>query len=80
MTREPIGELADARGVTADLESDDLITDIVVLMKVSDSSGTTGIIVETSEGLDWITQLGMLDAAKTIIGSGYKYSDEDDDA
>lgn len=79
MTREPIGELLDARGVQADMDSDDLVSDVVVIMKVTDGDGITGIILETSEGLDWITQLGMVDAAKTIIGAGTRYEDDEED-
>ena len=79
MTREPIGELIDARGVTADMDSDDLVTDIVVLMKVTDAEGNTGLILETSTNLDWITQIGMVDAAKTIIGAGTRYPDDDEE-
>jgi hypothetical protein len=64
-----IGDIADAHGVTIDLEDDDLITDVLVIAKVITTDGT-GLAVAASEGMDWITQLGMIHAAAREINDG----------
>lgn len=78
MADQPLGQLLDALGVTADLDAGDMPTDAVVLLKVVKTDGTVSMIKGASETLDWITALGMVTAAQEIENSGYVNSAEDD--
>ena len=50
-------------GIDLELEDGDLITDAVVLCKVSTSTGGTSLVSRTSTGMDWITYRGMISLA-----------------
>lgn len=52
-------------GVDLDLEDGDLVTDAIVLCKVSTAEGETRMISSTSQGTDWITVRGMLAIAES---------------
>ncbi|MDX3455056.1 hypothetical protein PV396_24465 [Streptomyces sp. ME02-8801-2C] len=71
MAEQNIGQLIDALGVQADLEEGDLPTDAFVILKVVKADGTVSLASARSEGLDWITRLGMVTAAQEIENSGY---------
>ncbi|MET9729707.1 hypothetical protein ABZZ79_03270 [Streptomyces sp. NPDC006458] len=71
MAEQPIGQLLDALGVQADLGEGDLPTDAFVILKIVKADGTVSMISARSEGLDWITRLGMVTATQQIENSGY---------
>jgi hypothetical protein len=68
MSDRPVGPILDGLGVTFDLDEDDLITEVVVVGKVSrmSESGGTSIVIGTNDGMDWISQLGLLEAARQV--------------
>jgi hypothetical protein len=78
MSGQKIGQLIDALGVDADLEDGDLPTDAFVILKVVKADGTVSLVNARSEGLDWITRLGMVTAAQAIENSGYSDVPTDD--
>lgn len=62
-TGDPIGETIDALGVRrAPLPEGHMISDAVVLMHVIDADGDTYISQVWSEGMDWISRRGLLEA------------------
>lgn len=62
------GEMIDALGVTFDLDENQHLSDVVVIGRVADlECGTTGLLVSTSKGIDWIIRLGMVEAARRAI-------------
>lgn len=70
VTEQPIGPLLDALGVTIGLEPDQQITEVVVIGKlVHFGSGATRLFTSSSEGLDWIAQLGLIAAAKQVCNA-----------
>ena len=60
---KPIGQLLDALGVTSTIAPDDLPAAALVLLKVVDADGDVRLAAAWSDGMDWITRLGMLTAA-----------------
>lgn len=75
---EPLGPLIDALGVTAELTDNHVVTEVLVLAKVSDlSDGQTALGIYHS-GMDWMSQLGLLAAAKLVIASSDFGPDDDD--
>ena len=77
MADQKIGQLIDSLGVQADLEDGDLPTDAFVILKVVKADGTVSLAAARSEGLDWITRLGMITAAQQIENSGYTDATDD---
>ncbi|TVL89753.1 hypothetical protein [Streptomyces sp. SAJ15] len=63
MTDQPIGQLIDTIGVTADLDQGDLVTDALVILKVLQPDGSIALSIGTTDTRDWITQTGLLHAA-----------------
>ncbi|MEV1006117.1 hypothetical protein [Streptomyces sp. NPDC049881] len=59
----PIGDRLDALGVKAQLGPEDLIDGAVVLLRVVTASGDRVVVAVQSEGLDYVSELGMLAAA-----------------
>ncbi|AYD81692.1 hypothetical protein SEA_KROMP_91 [Streptomyces phage Kromp] len=78
MADQKIGQLLDALGVEATLDEGDLPTDAFVILKVIKADGTVTLASARSEGLDWITRLGMVTAAQQIENSGYAEASTDD--
>ncbi|MEU2780546.1 hypothetical protein [Streptomyces sp. NPDC007110] len=78
MAEQKIGQLIDSLGVQVDLEEGDLPTDAFVILKIVKADGTVSLASARSEGLDWITRLGMLTAAQAIENSGYTDVPTDD--
>ena len=65
-----VGELVDGLGVTGDpLEDGELVESAIVLLKAVDAEGRAGLLIATSAHMDWITQLGIIEAARCIIQS-----------
>ena len=60
---QPIGQLLDSLGVTSTIAPDDLPVAALVLLKVVDATGGVRLNLAYSDGMDWITRLGMLTAA-----------------
>lgn len=68
----PAGPVLDGLGVTLDLDDEDLVTEVVVIAKVARMSdgGGTAVVVSNNEGLDWVSQLGLIEAARLIAADG----------
>ena len=60
---QPIGQLLDSLGVTSTIAPDDLPVAALVLLKVVNANGDVRLAAAWSDGMDWITRLGMLTAA-----------------
>jgi hypothetical protein len=72
MSERPAGPILDGLGVVFDLQDDDLIVEAVVIGKItrlSDGGGTT-IVIANSEGIDWVSQLGLIEAARQVTQGG----------
>jgi hypothetical protein len=67
----PIGAVADSLGVTLDLDSDDMVLDMVVVAKVHREGIGTQLALGASAGIDWFTQLGLVTAAARVL-DGYE--------
>jgi len=77
--QQKIGQLLDTLGVTMELDKGDMVTDVVVIMKVLEADGTVNIGMTKSEGTDWITKLGLLDAASRIEDNNFSRREGPDD-
>ena len=66
--------------IEANLEDGDLITDAILLMRVArvDKDGSA-LVIASTPGVDWITQLGMVEAARTIMHDTSGDDDDDED-
>jgi hypothetical protein len=55
-------------GIDVDLHDSDLILDAVVLLRVqSDDGSAPAMVIATTPGLDWMLQIGMIEAARDIM-------------
>lgn len=54
------GDVLAQLGIDLDLDDGDLITDAVVLCRVSTADGGTTLVSRTSAGMDFITYAGMV--------------------
>lgn len=72
MSERPAGPVVDGLGVTFDLDDEELIVEVVVIGKVSRMSdgGGTSIVIANSAGIDWVSQLGLLEAARQVTSGG----------
>lgn len=62
----PIGAILDGLGVTLCLDPNDQMTDVLVISRVVNAdTGQTALGV-CHNGLDWITQAGLLAAAREM--------------
>jgi hypothetical protein len=68
----PAGPILDGLGVTFDLGDNDLIVEATVIAKVTrmDEGGGTSVIVANSDGIDWVSQLGLIEAARRVVHDG----------
>lgn len=55
-----------------DIEDDDMLTDVLVIAKVSRLDGPTTVVHAATEGTDGITALGLVTAANSIIGGDWE--------
>lgn len=55
-----------------DLDDGDMLTDVLVIAKVSRLDGPTTIVHATTDGTDGITALGLVTAANSIIGGDWE--------
>lgn len=66
--RQPIGSIIDQLGVTACIEDNQQITEVLVVAKLTDfADGSTSLGVYNSTGMDWIAQLGLFRAATLVM-------------
>jgi hypothetical protein len=74
MSERPAGPILDGLGVAFDMDDDDLIVEVVVIGKVSRMSdgGGTSLVIAASDRLDWIAQLGLLEAARQVTSGGFE--------
>lgn len=63
---EPMGDLIDSLGVVHTPAEGELISDVVVLLKVIDTHGNATLRLAWSEGMSWIERVGMLRAAEHV--------------
>lgn len=59
----PAGDIVDALGVKLTRPDGDLPSDAIVILRCTDADGDTVLRIGWSDGMDWITRLGMLRAA-----------------
>lgn len=71
-SERPAGPIIDGLGVTFELDDDDLLTEVCVIGKVSRMSdgGGTSVLMATSRGIDWVSQLGLIEAARSTLLGG----------
>lgn len=61
--RQPIGAIIDARGVLATIHPEDMVVDVVVIMRVMTPDGS--VVREVwSDGMDWISRRGLIEVAR----------------
>lgn len=77
MTAQQAGPIVDGLGITLELDDGDLVASAVVLAKVVTADGRTTLLIEDSEGMSWLDQLGMVAAADSIIRTGGFDEDEE---
>ena len=66
-----IEKVLDGRDIKVEVSDDDLVTDVLVLMKVLPvDGGEPALIVACDDSTDWITQRGMLSAAQHVVDNG----------
>ena len=56
-----------ALGIDIDLADGDMVLDAVVLLRVANGDRPTGLVLETTPGMDWMMQIGMVEAARDIL-------------
>lgn len=72
MSRLKAGEIVDSLDATLEITDGQIVTDLVLVAKVADPEGQPAIVIGTSGGMDWITQLGIVTAAAQILDGGYE--------
>jgi hypothetical protein len=78
VTERRIGDLIDSLGVLAEIADGDMVPSAVVLLKAVDEKGQVGVTIASSEGLSWLDQLGLIEAAKQIAtAAGYRAVGDD---
>lgn len=77
MADQQAGPILDGLGITLSLEDGDLIASALVLAKVVKADGQVALLIEDSEGMSWLDQLGLVSAADAIIRSGGYQGDSD---
>lgn len=65
-------EVLETLDIEFDLDEGDILTDVLVIAKVSRLDGPTTVLHATSEGTDSITKLGLITAAQDIIRSQWE--------
>lgn len=60
---------ADDLWAALELATNDQVTEAVLIAKVADfENGGTSLALSATDGVDWITQLGMIHGALNIMG------------
>lgn len=66
----------DQMGINSELDEGELISDAIVVMKVITAEGEPYVFVTSSDGLDWITAIGMMDVAGDQIAGGTETTED----
>lgn len=61
-----IGQTIDSLGLKVAMAADDMITNVVVLVKVVDRHGDVALVLASDVATTWLDQLGMIYAAADI--------------
>lgn len=67
----------DQMGINSRLEPGELVSDAIVVMKVITAEGEPYVYLTNSDGLDWITAIGMMNVATDQISGGMEHEDDD---
>lgn len=78
MAEQKIGDLLDSLNTTLDLDSGDMVTDIIVIAKVVSAKGGVSIGIGQSESTTWLDELGLVHGALGIIQQNRFTQDGDD--
>lgn len=78
MAERDLAEILSGRNATLEMEDGDMVTDAVVLCRISGANGETRIGMSITEGTSWLDQFGMVKAAGNILDFA-AWTDEDDD-
>lgn len=76
---QKVGSLLDSLGVTVELEETDMISDALVLLRISPEQGSSGVLIGASDNLDHIVALGMLTRALDVNRHMGMHDGEEDD-
>lgn len=65
---KPLGTILDALGVVGTLQPGQQIVEALIICKVIDfeNDNQVSVLMASSDGLDWIAQLGLIAAAKDV--------------
>lgn len=66
-----MSNVLDQLGLTLDVGSDEIITDAVLVMKVSRPDGKVYVATRATEGTDWVTIRGLVATAEDVGSGGY---------
>lgn len=69
MTEHSAGAVLDPLGLLLELEADQQVIEVLIIAKVAGygDDTRTALLYETSPGLDWIAQRGLLSAATHLL-------------
>lgn len=67
MLEGTLGEQIDSRGIDVVLDDGEFIVDIIVLAEVQTVDGEKSLTFATSEGTNWLKELGMVTYAQTML-------------
>ncbi len=65
-----LAEVVTALDVEIPLEPEDIVTDVVVIARVSSAAGKSSVVSAYNPGQDWLIRLGMLEAATAVEKAG----------
>lgn len=72
MSRLKAGEIADSLDTRLEIRDGQIVTDLVLIAKIANPDGDAEVVIGSSGGMDWITQLGIVTAAGQILNDGYE--------
>jgi hypothetical protein len=61
------------------LEDGDVVTDVIIVSRVmrADNGPKSALTIHVSEDIDPFVQVGMIETARTVIGTDFSEDDED---
>jgi hypothetical protein len=74
---QPIGPLLDSLAVTIDLDHNEHLTEALVISKISNFDNGETRLSLASNGIDWISKIGLVHAACTVVDSGIERVDDE---
>lgn len=63
--------------ITFEIDDEAMLTDVVVIARVSRVNGNTSMVYASTQGTDHITRLGLVTAAQRILGDDWRERRED---